>query len=71
MVAKIRGSDEMKQHLSDIGFVPGCRVQIISQSGNGNVIVNLKDSRLAITDQMAARVSVVPSKPEIRNGGIG
>ena len=65
MVAKIVGSDEVKKHLEDLGFVVGARVSIISQSGNGNVIVNLKESRLAITDQMAAKVSVVPSEPDI------
>ena len=66
MVAKIVGSDEVKKHLEDLGFVVGARVSIISQSGNGNVIVNLKESRLAITDQMAAKVSVVPSEPDIK-----
>ena len=66
MVSKIGGSDEVKKHLEDLGFVVGARVSIISQSGNGNVIVNLKESRLAITDQMAAKVSVVPSEPDIK-----
>ena len=66
MVAKIGGSDEVKKHLEDLGFVVGARGSIISQSGNGNVIVNLKESRLAITDQMAAKVSVVPSEPDIK-----
>jgi ferrous iron transport protein A len=66
MVSKIGGSDEMKQHLEDLGFVVGARVRVISQSGNGNVIVNLKESRLAITDQMAAKVQVVPSEPDIK-----
>ena len=66
MVAKIGGSDEVKKYLEDLGFVVGARVSIISQSGNGNVIVNLKESRLAITDQMAAKVSVVPSEPDIK-----
>lgn len=60
MVAKIDGNPEMRKHLEDLGFVIGSHVQIISASGDGNVIVNLKDSRLAITDLMAKKVQVVP-----------
>ena len=60
MVAKIGGNPEMRKHLEDLGFVIGSHVQIISASGDGNVIVNLKDSRLAITDLMAKKVQVVP-----------
>jgi len=66
MVAKIGGSEDVRKHLEDLGFVVGSRVKIISQTGNGNVIVNLKESRLAITDQMAAKVQVVPSEPDIK-----
>ncbi len=66
MVSKISGSDQMKQHLCDLGFVIGSRVNIINQSGNGNMIVNLKGSRLAITDQMAAKVFVVMSETKKR-----
>lgn len=60
MVTKIGGTQEMKKHLEDLGFVVGSRVSIISASGDGNIIVNLKESRLAITEQMAQKVMVVP-----------
>lgn len=58
MVARIGGSEEIRKHLEDLGFVVGERVRIISNSGDGNIIVNLKDSRLAITSEMAAKIQV-------------
>ena len=64
MVAKIGGNNEAKQHLEDLGFVVGARIKVISASGNGNIIVNLKESRLAITSEMAQKVMVGPAKAE-------
>ncbi|MCR4782456.1 MAG: ferrous iron transport protein A [Lachnospiraceae bacterium] len=57
MVVKIGGNSDVKQHLMDLGFVPGAVIQIISQH-KGDVIVNLKDSHLAITEQMAKKIMV-------------
>ena len=62
MVVKIGGNDEMKRHLSDLGFVPGAGVFIVSNAGDGNVIVTVKESHLAITKQMAGKVMVEPGK---------
>ncbi len=61
MVSKIGGGQDVKKHLEDLGFVVGTRVRIISASGDGNVIVNLKESRLAITEEMAKKVMITPS----------
>ncbi|MBQ5431099.1 MAG: ferrous iron transport protein A [Lachnospiraceae bacterium] len=58
MITRIGGSMEAKKHLEDLGFVVGEHVRVISATGNGNVIVNVKDARLAITDQMAAKIMV-------------
>lgn len=58
LVARIGGNENVKQHLEDLGFVVGTPVQVISASGNGNIIVSVKESRLAITDQMAAKIMV-------------
>lgn len=58
LVAKISGSPEMKKHLEDLGFVVGTQADIVSSGGDGNVIVNLKGSRLAITQEMARRIMV-------------
>lgn len=58
LVARIGGNEEGKKHLEDLGFVVGAQVDIISASGDGNIIVNLKESRLAITSQMAAQIMI-------------
>jgi len=58
MIVRVGGSPEIRKHLADIGFVPGERVYVIASPGNGNIIVNIKESRLAITDQMAAKIMV-------------
>jgi ferrous iron transport protein A len=58
MVSRIGGTDDVRQHLQDLGFVVGSEVEIVSASGNGNVIVKLRDSRLAITAKMAEKVMV-------------
>lgn len=58
MVVRVGGNDEVKKHLEDLGFVSGENVQVISAPGKGNVIIRLKDSRLAITSRMAEKVMV-------------
>ena len=62
MVVKTGGNDEMKRHLEDLGFVPGASVSVVSNAGDGNVIVIVKESHLAITNQMAGKVMVEPGK---------
>ena len=48
MIRKVGGSPEVRQHLETLGFVAGGTVQLISEIG-GNVIVNVKESRIAIS----------------------
>ena len=48
VIQRIGGNAELKQHLSDLGFVVGGEVTVISTS-LGNVIVKIKDSRVAIS----------------------
>ena len=57
IVRHIGGSPDVKPHLEDLGFVPGENVRIISRIG-GNVIVVVKDTRLAIDQAMAAKIMV-------------
>ena len=57
IIKKVGGSQEMKQHLADMGFVPGGGVTVVSTIG-GNVIVKVKDSRVAISREMAQRIFV-------------
>ena len=57
IIRKVGGSQEMKQHLADMGFVPGGGVTVVSTIG-GNVIVKVKESRVAISREMAQRIFV-------------
>ena len=57
LIRHIGGTPEVKRHLEDLGFVVGANVTIISRMG-GNVIVNVKESRLAIDEKMAQKIMV-------------
>ena len=57
IIRKVGGSPEMKQHLENLGFVAGGTVIVISRIG-GNVIVNVKESRVAISEGLAQKVMV-------------
>jgi len=57
IVKKIGGSPEVRQHLADLGFNVGTAVTIVSDMG-GNVIVKVKESRVAISREMAQRIMV-------------
>ena len=48
-IKKIGGSPEIKKHLEDLGFVVGGSVTVVNALG-GNVIVNVKESRVAISE---------------------
>lgn len=56
-IKKIGGSPEVKQHLENLGFVVGGTVTIVNTLG-GNVIVNVKESRVAISEEMARKIMV-------------
>ena len=57
IVRKVGGSPEVKKHLEDLGFVPGSSVMLITTNG-GNVIINVKESRIAISREMAMKIMV-------------
>ena len=57
VIKKVGGKPEARTHLADLGFVPGVRVTIISTMG-GNLIVNVKESRIAINREMAGKIMV-------------
>ncbi len=56
-IQKITGSNEIRRHLGNLGFVPGTEVEVVSSIG-GNVIVNIKDSRIAVNEDMARHIYV-------------
>lgn len=57
IIKRVGGTPETKKHLEDMGFVVGGSVTIISTIG-GNVIVNVKETRVAISREMAQKIMV-------------
>ena len=56
-IRKITGKDEVRQHLAELGFVVDSAITIISQLG-GNLILQVKDSRVALDKTLANRVMI-------------
>lgn len=56
-VKMVRGKDETRQFLATLGFVEGAAVTVVSSMA-GNLIVSIKDSRVALSQQMASRIMV-------------
>lgn len=57
MIRKISGKDEARQHLAELGFVVDSNVTVVSEIA-GNLIVQVKDSRIALDKTMANRIMV-------------
>ena len=56
-IKKITGKDEVRQHLATLGFVVGQSVTVVNELG-GNMILNVKDTRVALDKGMANRIMV-------------
>lgn len=57
VIKKVGGKDETRRFLENLGFVPGGTVTVVSEM-NGNIIVNVKESRVAIGKDMANKIMV-------------
>ena len=57
IIKKVGGGNETKRHLENLGFVLGSSVSIITKN-NGNLIVNIKDSRVAISEELAKKIMI-------------
>ena len=57
VIKKIGGKPEVKKHLENLGFVAGTDVSVINTIG-GNVIVKVKETRVAISQEMAQRIMI-------------
>ena len=57
LIKKISGKEEVRRFLENLGFVAGTQVSLVSKIG-GNVIVQGKDSRVAISREMAQKIIV-------------
>lgn len=56
-IKRVGGKDEVRRHLENMGFVPGTDVTVVSVN-NGNVIVNVKEARVAISREMANKIMI-------------
>ncbi len=57
IVKKIGGNEEVKRHLSNLGFTVGGAVTVIN-SLSGNLIIKVKESRIAINEDMARKIMI-------------
>ena len=57
IIRKIGGSPEVKKHLEDLGFNVGGQVSVVSSLG-GNLIVKVKESRVAVSDELARKIMI-------------
>ena len=57
IIKKVGGKPEVRMHLENLGFVVSSTITIVSEIG-GNLIVNVKDSRIAVSREMAGKIMV-------------
>ena len=57
IIRRIGGSLEVKKHLENLGFVVGGNVKVVNRLG-GNIIVNVKEARIAISQEMAMKIMI-------------
>ena len=57
IIKKVGGKPEVKKHLENLGFVPGEQIVVVSRIG-GNLIVNVKGSRVALSSELAKHITV-------------
>ena len=57
IIKRISGRDEVRRHLAELGFVVGEEVRLVSRLG-GNLILCVKDSRVALDGSMALRIMI-------------
>ncbi|MDO5799181.1 MAG: FeoA family protein [Eubacteriales bacterium] len=57
MIRKIGGNEETRRFLANLGFVTGAEISVVSAI-SGNVIVNVKDARVAVNSDMARHIMI-------------
>lgn len=57
VIQKITGRDDVRKHLANLGFVVGEEVTVVNQLG-GNLILSIKNSRVALDKTLATRIMV-------------
>lgn len=56
-IVKVGGNEETRRFLENLGFVAGTEITVVSSNG-GNLIVNVKDSRIAVNEDMARHIVI-------------
>ncbi|WP_347559740.1 FeoA family protein [Clostridium sp. AM58-1XD] len=56
-IKRVGGREEVRRHLETMGFVPGADITVVSVN-SGNVIVNVKEARVAISKEMANKIMI-------------
>ena len=56
-IVKVGGNEETRRFLENLGFVAGTEITVVSSIG-GNLIVNVKDSRIAVNEDMAQHIVI-------------
>ena len=56
-ISRIGGNEETRRFLENLGFVAGTEITVVSSIG-GNLIVNVKDSRIAVNEDMARHIVI-------------
>ena len=56
-IVKVGGNEETRRFLENLGFVAGSEITVVSSIG-GNLIVNVKDSRIAVNEDMARHIVI-------------
>ena len=57
MIRRVSGNPEVKKRLEDLGFTAGGSITVVSALG-GNIIVKVKESRVAISEEMARKIMI-------------
>ena len=57
IIRRIGGNAEVRAHLQNLGFVPGAVITVVSSLG-GNLIVNVKNARIAVSKEMAQKIFI-------------
>ena len=56
-IVKVGGNEETRRFLENLGFIAGTEITVVSSIG-GNLIVNVKDSRIAVNEDMARHIVI-------------
>lgn len=56
-IKRVGGNSDVRRHLENLGFVPGTDIRVVSMN-HGSVIVNVKETRIAVSKEMANKIMI-------------